>query len=72
MKKRKPNVILPIGMLISNIGNGMYTLAIGIILYGHTGKTSSFAFIVVLQAFLSFLTDLLRYQLFGQSYLEEL
>ena len=57
MKKRKPNVILPIGMLISNIGNGMYTLAIGIILYGHTGKTSSFAFIVVLQAFLSFLTQ---------------
>ena len=57
MEKTKANVILPIGMLISNIGNGMYTLAIGVILYGHTGKTSSFAFIVVLQAFLSFLTQ---------------
>jgi hypothetical protein len=57
MKKRNPQFTLPLGMFISNIGNGMYILAIGIILYNATGKTSTFAFMVVLQAILSFLTQ---------------
>ncbi|WEV44657.1 MFS transporter [Streptococcaceae bacterium ESL0687] len=57
MFTKNPKAVIPAGMLISNIGNGMYTLSIGILLYNHTGKTSSFALIVVLQAVLSFLTQ---------------
>ncbi|ALS38439.1 MFS family permease [Enterococcus rotai] len=61
MTRRKyyndPQFLLPMGMLISNIGNGMYVLAVGMILYNQTGKTSSFALILVLEAVLAFLTQ---------------
>lgn len=56
-KMRNPLILLPVGMFVSNIGNGMYILAIGIILYKSTGQTSTFTFMVVLQAILSFLTQ---------------
>lgn len=49
--------ILPIGVLITNIGNGMYTLAIGKLLYDKTGLTTSFAFVLMIESILTFSTQ---------------
>ena len=41
---------IPLGMLISNIGNGMYLLAVSVILYRSSGSSTMFAWLLVYQA----------------------
>lgn len=55
--KRNPRVLLPLGTLVSSMGGGMYTLAVGKLLYDKTGATSSFAFILILETILAFSTQ---------------
>lgn len=52
-----PRLLLPLGVLISNIGNGMYTLAVGKLLYDQTGSATSFAFLIMLESVLTFSTQ---------------
>ncbi len=56
-KLRNPKVLIPLGVLITNIGNGMNTLAVGKILYDKTGAVSAFAFLLVIQNVLKLLTQ---------------
>lgn len=43
-------ISIPIGMLISNTGNGMYLLAVSVILYRSSGASGMFASLLVYQA----------------------
>lgn len=52
-----PRLLLPLGVLISNIGNGMYTLAVGKLLYDKTGSATSFAFLIMIESVLTFSTQ---------------
>lgn len=52
-----PRMLLPLGVLITNIGNGMYTLAVGKLLYDQTGSSTPFAMLLMLEAILTFSTQ---------------
>ena len=52
---KKPIFMIPLAILITNIGNGMYTLAVGVLMYQKTGSTSAFAFVLVLESLINFL-----------------
>lgn len=49
---------LPVGMLISNIGNGMHLLAVGVILYQSTGGAGAFAALVSMEMAAAVVTEL--------------
>lgn len=53
-----PLNIIPIAMFITNIGNGMYTLAVSLVMYKLTGSTSAFASVLILENVLNFLTQI--------------
>ncbi|MEK5492618.1 MFS transporter [Paenibacillus sp. FSL R7-0297] len=52
-----PRMLLPLGVLITNIGNGMYTLAVGKLLYDQTGSSTPFALLLMMEAVLTFSTQ---------------
>lgn len=54
---RDPKLLIPMGFFITNIGSGMYTLAVGMLLYDATGKVTSFAFVVVVETIAKFLSQ---------------
>ncbi|WP_194947861.1 MFS transporter [Actinomyces trachealis] len=47
---RDPRRAVPTGMLISNVGNGMYLLAVSVILYRSSGSSAMFAWLLVYQS----------------------
>lgn len=50
LERRSPQRLIPIGTLVSNVGNGMYLLAVGVLLYEHFGSATTFAWLLVLQS----------------------
>lgn len=53
-----PTWIIPILMFVTNIGNGMYTLAVSYVMYELTGSTAAFAGILVFESAFSVITQL--------------
>lgn len=49
LKNRDPKTILPLGMLISNFGNGMYILALSLLLYNSESGVSKFVALIIAQ-----------------------
>lgn len=47
---RDPKRAIPTGMLVSNTGNGMYLLAVSVILYRSSGSSAMFAWLLVYQS----------------------
>ena len=57
-KLRNPINVLSTVMFITNIGNGMYTLAVSMVMYKLTGSTGAFAGIIILENILNFLVQI--------------
>lgn len=54
-----PLRLIPVGMLVSNTGNGMYLLAVSVLMYHQFGGPSAFAWLLVLQTIAVVMTQAL-------------
>lgn len=54
---RNPQKVLPLSVFVTNVGNGMYTLAVSKVMYDMTGSTAAFASVLILENILIFLTQ---------------
>lgn len=56
--KRPPQVLIPVGVLVSSAGGGMFLLAVGVIFYDKFGGASTFAWLLTLQSIAVVVTQL--------------